>query len=194
MMFFFSITSPDHNILLKDVLFSTRVSLKVFFHLLLSSLSPFVQKWALGAMPFGSGLPRIQPVRLASGKPQLALRAQTIGLLILSFAYRLLYSSTITSRHIPLAWEKNKRYIPLAREVLFTFSLIYIKFPLGGIMCTINLYKIRAEHILFPPPPPRVRTKVIEASRWFFYRSCLKNRGYGMVDAWAKDSFAGWQI
>jgi len=56
-------------------------------------------------MPFGSGLPRIHPVRLASGKPQLALRAQTIGLLILSFAYRLLYSSTITSGHIPLAWE-----------------------------------------------------------------------------------------
>ena len=132
-------------------------------------------------MPFGSGLPRIQPVWLASGKPQLALRAQTIGLLILSFAYRLLYSSTITSRHIPLAWEKNKRYIPLAGEVLFTFSLIYIKFPLGSIMFPVNLYKIRAEHILFLPPPPVFVQKSSRRCN-VFYRSCLKNRGYGMVD------------
>jgi hypothetical protein len=43
-----------------------------------------------------------------------------VSILHLSLAYRLKYSSTITSGHIPLAWEKNKRYIPLIGRVFIT--------------------------------------------------------------------------
>ena len=118
-------------------------------------------------MPFGSGLPRIHPVRLASGKPQLALRAQTIGLLILSFAYRLLYSSTITSRHIPLAWESYLKVYTLAWESTLIINLPWVA------LCATSTFTRYVRSTSFPLPPPRVRTKVIEAAQCIFLSEAL---------------------
>ena len=72
-------------------------------------------------------------------------------------------------------------YIPAAGFCINIIVSVWVLFIKGFRYSEVaKIADSCAERIL---PPLPIRTKVIEAAQWAFYRRCLKNGGYGTVDA-----------